>query len=151
MPEIYWYVFWVGLVLILTGLFIWGALATQLHQMEVLKILRSYADKGVEPPPALAEQLAKQVLAPAAGAKAGLASRTNTLLSGPMLMGMLGSKHFFAFGGGSATGFIIALVILVAIEANALFGKTGPMTTVKGVIHCSIALSVVLAALLAYV
>ena len=30
---------------------------------------------------------------PAAAAKAGLASRTNTLFSGPMLLGMLGNKY----------------------------------------------------------
>lgn len=88
---------------------------------------------------------------PAAAAKAGLASRTNTLLSGPMLMCMLGAKHFFAFGGGSDTGFYAAAAIVVALEANALFGKMGPMASVKGVIHSSIGLTVVLAALLAYV
>lgn len=88
---------------------------------------------------------------PAAAAKAGLASRTNTLLSGPMLMGMIGSKSWFAYGSGSDLGLYIALAIIAAVEANALFGKTGPMTSVKGVIHCSLALTVVLAALLAYV
>ena len=39
---------------------------------------------------------------PAAAAKAGLASRTNTLFSGPMLLGMLGSKipsRYFDSGG----------------------------------------------------
>src|SRR5687768_9824373 len=62
MPEIYWYLFWVSVVLIVTGIFIWGGIIAHRHHMEVLAILRSYAEKGVEPPPALAEQLAKQVL-----------------------------------------------------------------------------------------
>ncbi len=88
---------------------------------------------------------------PAAAAKAGLASRTNTLLSAPMLMGMIGSKSWFAYGSGSMLGFYIAAAIIIALEANAIFGKQGPMTSVKGVIHCSLALTVVLAALLAYV
>ena len=86
---------------------------------------------------------------PASAAKAGLASRTNTLFSGPMLFGMLGSKHLFIEGAGG-TGFIACLVIILALEANALFGKTGPMTSVKGVIHCSIALTAILWALLAF-
>ena len=87
---------------------------------------------------------------PAAAAKAGLASRTNTLLSGPMLMGMLGSKHLF-LGGGSATGFYIVIAIIVALEVNAIVGKMGPMASVKGVIHSSIALTAVLGAIMAMV
>jgi len=86
---------------------------------------------------------------PVAAAKAGLASRTNTLFSGPMLFGMLGSKHLY-IAGVSSTGFLACVVVILALEANALFGKTGPMTSVKGVIHCSIGLTAVLWALLAF-
>ncbi len=85
---------------------------------------------------------------PSSAAKAGLASRTNTLFSGPMLMGMLGSKHLY-IADISATGFYACIALIVALQANALFGKTGPMTSVKGVIHCSIALTVVLWVMLA--
>lgn len=84
---------------------------------------------------------------PASAAKAGLASRTNTLLSGPMLFGMLASKHLPLEA--SATGLIAAVVLILLLEANALFGKTGPMTSVVGVIHCSLALTAVIWALLA--
>ncbi|MDG2136147.1 MAG: urate hydroxylase PuuD [Luminiphilus sp.] len=82
---------------------------------------------------------------PAAAAKASLASRTNTLFSGPMLLGMLGSKHLAAIStqvGGtvSDTGLFAALGIIVALEINALFGGLGPMKSVLGVIHCSLAL-----------
>ena len=87
---------------------------------------------------------------PAAAAKAGLASRTNTLLSGPMLMGMLGSKHL-VLSGGSDAGFYIAIAIIVALELNAIVGKMGPMASVKGVIHCSIALTAVLGAVMAMI
>jgi uncharacterized membrane protein len=87
---------------------------------------------------------------PAAAAKAGLASRTNTLLSGPMLMGMLGSKHPF-MGAGSDVGFYIVIAIIVALEANAIVGKMGPMASVKGVIHSSVALTAVVGALLVLV
>jgi uncharacterized membrane protein len=86
---------------------------------------------------------------PACAAKAGLASRTNTLLSGPMLFGMLGSKHLY-IADVSAVGFGACILIILALEANALFGKTGPMTSVKGVIHCSLALTVLLWVLLAF-
>tara|TARA_B110000503_G_scaffold55997_1_gene89829 strand:+ start:5733 stop:6350 length:618 start_codon:yes stop_codon:yes gene_type:complete len=83
---------------------------------------------------------------PSSAAKAGLASRTNTLLSGPMLMGMLGSKHLMVSG--SDIGFYACIAIILLLEVNALFGKTGLMTSVKGVIHCSIALTLILGALL---
>jgi uncharacterized membrane protein len=86
---------------------------------------------------------------PVAAAKAGLASRTNTLLSGPMLFGMLGSKHLYISDPGGV-GFFACVIIILALEANALFGKTGPMTSVKGVIHCSIGLTALLWALLAF-
>jgi uncharacterized membrane protein len=87
---------------------------------------------------------------PSSAAKAGLASRTNTLLSGPMLFGMLGSKHLY-IADTTTTGLIACMVIILALEANALFGKTGPMTSVKGVIHCSLALTGALWAILAFV
>lgn len=86
---------------------------------------------------------------PAAAAKAGLASRTNTLFSGPMLFGMLGSKHLYIQDPGGV-GFYACVAIILLLEANALFGKTGPMTSVKGVIHCSIGLTAVMWALLAF-
>ena len=86
---------------------------------------------------------------PAAAAKAGLASRTNTLFSGPMLFGMLASKHLYIEGAG-ANGLLACAVILLLLEVNALFGKTGPMTSVVGVVHMSIALTAVFWALLAF-
>ena len=92
--------------------------------------------------------------AAAAGAKALLASRTNTLFSGPMAYCMLASPHLgyntghilSAEGGGA--GFYLALLIVVALEVNALAGKQGPMTTVRGVIVSSLVLTAVLAGLL---
>jgi len=86
---------------------------------------------------------------PSSAAAAGLASRTNTLLSGPMLLGMLGSKHLY-IADISTTGLGACLAIIVALEANALFGKLGPMASVKGVIHSSIALAAIIWALLAF-
>jgi uncharacterized membrane protein len=86
---------------------------------------------------------------PSSAAKAGLASRTNTLLSAPMLFGMLGSKHLYIEDAGGL-GFYLCLAIIVLLEINALIGKQGPMTSVKGVIHCSIGLTALLWALLAF-
>ena len=94
--------------------------------------------------------------AAAAGPKALLASRTNTLFSAPMLFGMLASKHGMALPTGmeqmsfSDMGFVIPLVIIIALELNAIVGKIGPIATVKGVIHCSLALTAVLYALVNY-
>jgi uncharacterized membrane protein len=90
---------------------------------------------------------------PSSAAKAGLASRTNTLLSGPMLLAMLGSNPTHpavTVGQISQTGLAACLLILVALEVNALFGKQGPLTTVKGVIHSSIGLTALMWVLLAY-
>ncbi len=86
---------------------------------------------------------------PSNAAKAGLASRTNTLFSGPMLLGMLASKHLPLAG--STTGLYIAMGLIVLLEINAIMGKQGPMTTVKGVIHMSLLLTVVTWALLNFV
>lgn len=86
---------------------------------------------------------------PAAAAKAGLASRTNTLFSGVMLFGMLGSKHYYIDA--SPTALYVALALIVALEINALFGKMGPMASVKGVIHASLALTIAVWAILVYV
>ncbi len=84
---------------------------------------------------------------PSSAAKAGLASRTNTLFSAPMLFGMLGSKHLYIEDAGGA-GFWACIALIIALEINGVVGKTGPMTSVKGVIHCSLGLTAVMWALL---
>ncbi len=93
---------------------------------------------------------------PSAAAKAGLASRTNTLFSGPMLLGMLGSKYLAAIstqaaGSVSDLGLIAAMGLIVLLEINALFGYLGPMKSVVGVIHSSFALVAVILGILLYV
>lgn len=87
---------------------------------------------------------------PASAAKAGLASRTNTLLSSPMLFAMLGSMHPSVSHAISQEAFAVCVVIVLAIEANGLFGKLGPIASVKGVIHCTLGLTLVMWAVLAY-
>ena len=88
-----------------------------------------------------------EALPEAAGAapKAALASRTNTMFSIPMLF-FMGSSAHYAHGGltGNATPLIIALVIIAALEANAIFGKPGPIASVRGVITVGFVLTAVL-------
>jgi hypothetical protein len=52
--------------------------------------------------------------------------------------------------GGASTGLYLALGLIVLLEINALAGKQGPMTSVKGVIHMSALLTLVIWALLYY-
>ena len=86
---------------------------------------------------------------PAAAAMAGLASRTNTLFSGPMLLGLFGTGLSGIAPSATAVGIVMAIIVL--LELNALFGKMGPMASVKGVIHCSIALVAAFWAIFAFV
>jgi uncharacterized membrane protein len=81
-------------------------------------------------------------------AKAGLASRTNTLFSIPMLFFMASSVHLSQLATPvQQAGWLSLLVvfgIILLLEINALKGKTGPMTSVKGVIHMGLLLTLVL-------
>jgi len=88
--------------------------------------------------------------APAAGGKALLASRTNTLFSAPMVLAMLGGPHFAQSGAGygaavTSNALWASLALIAVIEVNAIIGKQGPITTVPGVIMSSLALTVVFA------
>lgn len=88
---------------------------------------------------------------PTAAGKALLASRTNVLFSGPMAFAMLAGPHFVGQGYGTGAGGIdlwIAIAIIALLEVNGLMGKQGPLTTVKGVIHCSLGLTAALIAIL---
>jgi uncharacterized membrane protein len=93
-----------------------------------------------------------------AGAKAGLASRTNTLFSIPMLYLMVYSAHAGTGGvtsnlliSGNLTGFWVGLAIILLIELNAIFGKMNPMiASVKAVIHSGLVLGVIFALLVQY-
>lgn len=85
----------------------------------------------------------------AAAPKAGLASRTNTLFSIPMLYFMGSSAHLPNGSiGGESTALIVSLVVIAALELNAIFGKLGPIASVKGVITSGFGLTVILWGLL---
>ena len=99
---------------------------------------------------AVAKGGAANTAAAANGAKALLASRTNTLFSIPMLFFMGAASHLpLAVTPETKIGAVMGLVTLVvaALELNALKGKLGPLTTIKGVIHMGFVLTLVVYAL----
>jgi lipoprotein signal peptidase len=69
-----------------------------------------------------------------------------------MLFFMVSSAHlatntgigFGMIGDASMTGLVVSLLIIAALELNGIFGKQGPMTTVRGVIGSSLVLTAVL-------
>ena len=95
-----------------------------------------------------------------AGAKAALASRTNTLLSLPMLYFMVSSAHggtaaypksYLLIDGYLSTGFWIVFIAVLLIEFNAIFGKMYSMiTSVRSVITSSLVLTFICSGLVFY-
>ncbi len=92
--------------------------------------------------------------APARAARAGLASRTNTLFSIPMLFFMVAAANFPRLTADLNTSlyWIVALLVIALVEANALIGTGQPrqkmLGTVSGTIHSGFALWFVLYALM---
>jgi uncharacterized membrane protein len=90
--------------------------------------------------------------AAARGARAGLASRTNTLFSIPMIFFMGSASHFpslWSVDANVGPYWIVALVLMAAVELNALRGApntatTKPLATVSGTIHAGLGLTLVL-------
>ncbi len=89
-----------------------------------------------------------EVIAEAAAAapKAALASRTNTLFSLPMLFFMGSSTHMSngLVTEASIMGLGAILLLIAILEVNGIVGKQGPMTSVRGVIHSGIGLTIIL-------
>ena len=80
--------------------------------------------------------------------KAGLASRTNTLFSIPMLFFMASSVHLgqlqTSVHSAGAASLVIVFGLITVLALNGVVGKTGPFTTVKGVISSGFLLTAVL-------
>ena len=154
-PRALWWFRWGAMLTFLSGLYLLhkvGALGATMPAIWVGALAGTFMFLNVWLIIWPAQQIVlgmKEGDGPSNAAKASLASRTNTLFSGPMLLGMLASKHLPLAG--STTGLYIAMGLIVLLEINAIVGKQGPMTSVKGVIHMSLLLTVVTWALLNYV
>ena len=86
--------------------------------------------------------------AAAALGKAGLASRTNTLFSVPMLFFMASSIHLgqiqTPIHEASAASLVVIYGLIAVLALNGVVGKTGPFTSVKGVIGSGFLLTAIL-------
>jgi uncharacterized membrane protein len=92
--------------------------------------------------------------AAARGGRAGMASRTNTLFSIPMLFFMGSASHLPSLaseadvGSGVGLYWVVALIVMLLVEANALIGPGAttqkPLTTVSGTIHAGLGLTLVM-------
>ena len=90
--------------------------------------------------------------AAARGARAGLASRTNTLFSIPMLFFMGAASHLpslYSVDANVGPYWIVVLVLVALVELNALRGApntatTKPLATVSGTIHAGLGLWLVI-------
>ena len=170
-PRALWWFRWGAMFTFLTGLIMLGIRGTNVSfaitlgsVMGILMFLNVWLI--IWPNQKIIIESNKQVKAggealPAAGPaapKAGLASRTNTLFSTPMLFFMVASAHlasvsglgFGVIGSASTAALVVGLVIIAAVELNAIFGKPGPIASVRGVIVASLVLTAVLWGVVAY-
>ena len=92
--------------------------------------------------------------AAARGGKAGMASRTNTLFSIPMLFFMGSARHIpgtFLNGDNDMVYWLVAGLLIVAVEINGLIGPGAPsqkpLTSVSGTIHGGLGLTALLFAI----
>ena len=164
-PKALWYFRWAALLTFLTGVYLLyyvseipgaynvgislGATMATIMFLNVWLIIWPNQKKVIAGPQDAAE----------AGAKAALASRTNTLLSFPMLYFMIYSAHI-NFGndplllggelgpGWSSYSLWVGILLIIAIEWNAIFGKMRKwLESVKAVIHSGLILTVFYGAL----
>ena len=84
-----------------------------------------------------------------AGGRAGMASRTNTLFSIPMLFFMGAASHLAVYEGSNDVMYWIGMLVIAAlVEANGLIGPGKPsqkmLTTVSGTIHGGLGLTLII-------
>ena len=152
-PNALWWFRWAALFTFLTGLIllyqIWARIGTEIilgATMGTLMMLNVWGIIWRNQKIVLGMKEGDVALA---AAKAGLASRTNTLFSVPMLMYMVYSAHapgsYLILDDWNMTSLVIGLVIIFAIEANAIWGKMLPViASVRSVITSSFVLAVAL-------
>lgn len=130
------------------GLFITvGALLGTLMFLNVWMIIWPCQKIVIESTTLVAQGKSALPDAAAKGAAALLASRTNAMFSLPMLFFMGAASHLnlqTAPDTDFHTALYAAFAVIAVLEINAIKGKIGPMATVRGVIHCGVALTAVL-------
>ena len=156
-PNALWYFRYAALFTFLTGLYLIHYLSIAINISIILgAVLGTFMFLNVW---LIIWPNQKKVISgsPDAGAKAGLASRTNTLFSIPMLWFMVYSAHGTAIGNTilsleeSLLSLWVGLVLIAIIEANAVWGKmNAAITSVKAVIHSGVALTVILGLIVCY-
>src|SRR5215470_16623051 len=60
-PPVLWFLFWVGLSVGVLSFGFFMAIIIHRGNMKALEVLRTYAEKGIEPPPAVVEMLTRQM------------------------------------------------------------------------------------------
>ena len=152
-PNALWWFRWAALFTFLTGVIllyqIWARIGTEIilgATMGTLMMLNVWGIIWRNQKIVLGMKEGDVALA---AAKAGLASRTNTLFSVPMLMYMVYSAHapgsYLVLDDWNMTSLLIGLVIIFTIEANAIWGKMLPViASVRSVITSSFVLAVAL-------
>ena len=152
-PNALWWFRWAALFTFLTGVIllyqIWARIGTEIILGATMGTLMMLNVWGIIWRNQKIVLGMKEGDAAIAAAKAGLASRTNTLFSVPMLMYMVYSAHapgsYLVLDDWNMTSLLIGLVIIFTIEANAIWGKMLPViASVRSVITSSFFLAVVL-------
>ena len=152
-PNALWWFRWAALFTFLTGVIllyqIWARIGTEIILGATMGTLMMLNVWGIIWRNQKIVLGMKEGDAAIAAAKAGLASRTNTLFSVPMLMYMVYSAHapgsYLILDDWNMTSLVIGLVIIFAIEANAIWGKMLPViASVRSVITSSFVLAVIL-------
>ena len=152
-PNALWWFRWAALFTFLTGVIliyqIWARIGTEIILGATMGTLMMLNVWGIIWRNQKIVLGMKEGDAAIAAAKAGLASRTNTLFSVPMLMYMVYSAHapgsYLVLDDWNMTSLLIGLVIIFTIEANAIWGKMLPViASVRSVITSSFVLAVIL-------
>ena len=161
-PRALWWFRWAAFFTFLTGFYLLHSVSMKLNldiifgaTMGTLMMLNVW---GIIWPNQKIVIGLKEGDASVAGPKAGLASRTNTLFSVGMLYFMVSSAHYphgkeIVMNNLSITdtGLLVGLAIILAIQANAIWGKMHPViTSVRSVIISSFALTVGLSSVAFY-
>ena len=152
-PNALWWFRWAALFTFLTGVIllyqIWARIGTEIILGATMGTLMMLNVWGIIWRNQKIVLGMKEGDAAIAAAKAGLASRTNTLFSVPMLMYMVYSAHapgsYLILDDWNMTSLLIGLVIIFTIEANAIWGKMLPViASVRSVITSSFVLAGIL-------